>query len=502
MPKIAADPLDAQNGTRVPDNRKALPATPGLLAPGSALERSRLLSGDQVLLGDFPGRVRVPRVTGGEKSSRIDGKKVPPKPPRRLDMEDIPRRFSETQRQALTRLRTIIGTRLSDHPLLKRVWEQARANVLKRYRLTKSNCVKLYDSVRTSFWQRVRKDPAASRLLNEVGFELKGNAATAPKLAGVAEDVPVGEITVSLDHINEKARFDNWKKALDPENLRLEFSRPNTARENLQRRHPETRPEEPSGQPVARRAARRASPVANRPPKTTAGKAPKAHAAVAAHVKRSAAAASTRTSSSVMPSSTELGRAGPSSGSPSAPIGAVPTPIPSLAKSEAAPATTPPELAAVKPVTPPLSGSSTEPSSVPPQDPQPKPTSEGGEPHEPIAAKAPELPASEPVRTEGPVPVKPAGAGSGVLGRLGRIAGKLIPALQVYLAYKDSKEGGEINVGKLIDNILGIVTGIQVIDIKILMPHSSDTVAETSPSRGEGKEQMAESERRPSAMLG
>ncbi len=40
----------------------------------------------------------------------------------------------------------------------------------------------------------------------------------------------------------EKAIGANWKKALDANNLRLEFGRPNTFRETIQSRHPELRP--------------------------------------------------------------------------------------------------------------------------------------------------------------------------------------------------------------------------------------------------------------------
>ena len=46
---------------------------------------------------------------------------------------------------------------------------------------------------------------------------------------------------ISLDHIVEKARGDNWKQALDAENLRFDFSMPNTYREIIQARHPELR---------------------------------------------------------------------------------------------------------------------------------------------------------------------------------------------------------------------------------------------------------------------
>jgi hypothetical protein len=41
--------------------------------------------------------------------------------------------------------------------------------------------------------------------------------------------------------VEEKAQGNNWQKALDANNLQMEFARPNTERENKQMRHPELR---------------------------------------------------------------------------------------------------------------------------------------------------------------------------------------------------------------------------------------------------------------------
>lgn len=53
--------------------------------------------------------------------------------------------------------------------------------------------------------------------------------------------VQVMRLPPGLDHILEKAIGDNWRRALDANNLRMEFSMPNTYREIIQARHPELR---------------------------------------------------------------------------------------------------------------------------------------------------------------------------------------------------------------------------------------------------------------------
>ncbi|HMV13480.1 MAG TPA: hypothetical protein PJ996_11050, partial [Nitrosomonas sp.] len=92
-----------------------------------------------------------------------------------------------------------------------------------------------------AFWRRVRNDPAAAKILSDAGFGLPGGATAAPVLAGVAPSIPVEDTRISLDHVAEKAQGANWKKALDADNLRMEFARPNTEREIKQMRFPELR---------------------------------------------------------------------------------------------------------------------------------------------------------------------------------------------------------------------------------------------------------------------
>lgn len=173
----------------------------------------------------------------GIKKPRIDDVAVPPRPPRRLDLEDIPRRAGEKMRDALKRVRQIIGRKLSDIPEIRAAWDRARAHILSKNTLTEDNYLELYNKTRDRFWKEVRSDPAAARHFVDAGFDLNGANTTAARLGGVDSAIPVNEITVSLDHIAEKAIGDNWKKAIDADNLEMTFSMPNTNREVIQKRH-------------------------------------------------------------------------------------------------------------------------------------------------------------------------------------------------------------------------------------------------------------------------
>jgi Domain of unknown function (DUF4157) len=83
------------------------------------------------------------------------------------------------------------------------------------------------------------------------GFEPPAPGGRAPTLRGVDPAIPREEGQISLDHIVEKAQGSNWQRALDADNLRMEFSRPNTEREVIQMRHPALRPAAPAPQTAA-----------------------------------------------------------------------------------------------------------------------------------------------------------------------------------------------------------------------------------------------------------
>jgi hypothetical protein len=177
-----------------------------------------------------------PDVTGGIRP-RIADRPVTTKRRPRLDLEDIPRRPGESARDALARVRQVIGRRISDTPLGP-AWETARAAVLKGRtvdQIGRAGVIKRYKQAQRTFWREVRKDPDARAFLEDAGFEF--GKAPAPVLKVTRTDLPVEEVRVSLDHALEKAVGVNWRKALDADNLDLEFHNPNSFREALQVRH-------------------------------------------------------------------------------------------------------------------------------------------------------------------------------------------------------------------------------------------------------------------------
>jgi len=180
-----------------------------------------------------------PEITGGARP-RIGDHAVPTRARNRLDIQSIVRIGNETARDALARVRRVIGVPLDKIDSVGRCWNRARAQVLERYTLTSSNYADLYDRTRRIFWSNVRDDAEAAEHFRNAGFEWVGGEGTAPLLRTDAA-VSATEIRVSLDHIVEKAIGDNWTKALDADNLRMEFAMPNTYREIIQMRHPELR---------------------------------------------------------------------------------------------------------------------------------------------------------------------------------------------------------------------------------------------------------------------
>ncbi len=208
--------------------------------------------------GNLADKASVPRakrepLTGGLEVNRVDGRKLPLRPQPRLDIQDLPLRPGESPRQALARVRSIIGTRISDHPVLRQAWDQARTEALKNRRLAESDrpgtgtrAVRrgrfdLATETFSLFWRNVQRAPAASKIFTDAGFELPGRGRGAV-LIGVGPGIPIKERTVSLDRIQEQAQQGNGSPALDADNIRFEFHQPKYEREAIQQRHPELRP--------------------------------------------------------------------------------------------------------------------------------------------------------------------------------------------------------------------------------------------------------------------
>jgi hypothetical protein len=204
---------------------------------------------EQGLSGDAAETAEVPRVTGTEKSGyRIGDKRVPREPKARVDIAadpkgrdaSVPVQEGETPAEAVARVRQVIGVKISEIPVLEKLWNEARAQVEAKEPLTASNYEDLYNKTRDAFWTKVKADAAATAALQDAGIDF-ASTGKAPRLQGVDPKIKKSELIVSLDHIEEKAQGNNWTKALDAANLRFEFSLPNSMREIIQARHTELR---------------------------------------------------------------------------------------------------------------------------------------------------------------------------------------------------------------------------------------------------------------------
>jgi hypothetical protein len=207
--------------------------------------------------------------TSKVKGGQIEGHTVPTKVKSRLDVDalpgggdsPIPLKQGETGRsagrQAVTRIRTLIGHTIAEIPELAKLWEQARTSTLGGKELTKENYREMYRRARQNLWKLVGgKGPdaeAAREVLRAAGFGIEHGGRNAPTLEGADSSLRAAESRLSLDHKDEKAIGDNWKKALDAENIQLEFEMANKERENYQQRHPELRPA--ASQPTPQRAS-------------------------------------------------------------------------------------------------------------------------------------------------------------------------------------------------------------------------------------------------------
>ncbi|WP_297324639.1 DUF4157 domain-containing protein [Nitrosomonas sp.] len=181
----------------------------------------------------------------GIKKPTMAGKSVPTRQIRRLDIDDLFLRPGETQRQALDRVNSVIGHKISDTPL-RDAWEAARTKVLDGRdinTITREEMIGkggFYDKVRDAFWDEVQANDSAKHYLNNGGFDFTGGRA--PLYQTSATNIGDQELRISLDHVDEKAIGENWRKAINADNLRMEFQNPNSFRESIQKKFPELRP--------------------------------------------------------------------------------------------------------------------------------------------------------------------------------------------------------------------------------------------------------------------
>jgi hypothetical protein len=191
------------------------------------------------------------KVTGGAKSGyKVEDVRIPKRQRRQIDVADI---MTEAElkelgkggyKNALDRMNNVMGKKISDIPELKKHWDTARTEVLKGKDPTdypRETVIGMYKEAQRKFWEKVRQDPGAVEFLKQHGFELEGERGAAMAVLGPQGQMPTerGNITnqerrISLDHIEEKAQGENWRKALDADNLELMFQNANSWKEIVQ----------------------------------------------------------------------------------------------------------------------------------------------------------------------------------------------------------------------------------------------------------------------------
>ncbi len=188
------------------------------------------------------------KVSGGKKPN-IDGVKVPKRQRRLIDVLDL-MNVDELAalgkggfKKAMERINNVMGKKISDIDILKGHWEAVKKDLMggkTAEQLGRDKMIELYASARGKFWDRVRKDPAAVDFLKKYGFGFENDGAPMAILGPKGKETTnVGNLTdqerrISLDHIVEKAQGDNWKKALDADNLEFMFQNANSWKEIVQ----------------------------------------------------------------------------------------------------------------------------------------------------------------------------------------------------------------------------------------------------------------------------
>jgi hypothetical protein len=112
----------------------------------------------------------------------------------------------------------IVGHKLSEFSELQRIWEGARPW---KPPLTVDNYADQFKSTLRSFELRVRFSLPATTRFGNAGFDLPLAAKNwAPLLAGDSQE----KTYLVLVHVAYPASGDNWRYALNADNLRFEFN--------------------------------------------------------------------------------------------------------------------------------------------------------------------------------------------------------------------------------------------------------------------------------------
>lgn len=125
---------------------------------------------------------------------------------------------TQNMRASWPKLYDVVGHKLSEFPELQKAWGAASAGSARRLRA--DNYADLFQQAQHLFFglQLWLSAPAMNRFTH-AGFEVLFDFTTPPLLAGDSEK----KTYLVLEHVVDPAIGDNWRYALNADNLRLEF---------------------------------------------------------------------------------------------------------------------------------------------------------------------------------------------------------------------------------------------------------------------------------------
>jgi hypothetical protein len=161
------------------------------------------------------------------------------------------------------RMKRVIGKKIADIPELVACWEPHAGTVRRKPPQTavehvdalwdskgrrrpvdsvgKQGMLDAYEAARGYFWDEVRKHPAAKQFLEDgnIGGGLESGDTGAAfvrtkKRSAKRPKLSEKQSRLSLDHNRRKASPGNWRHALDPKELTIEFDNPNSLKESIQ----------------------------------------------------------------------------------------------------------------------------------------------------------------------------------------------------------------------------------------------------------------------------
>jgi hypothetical protein len=138
--------------------------------------------------------------------------------------EAVPDITKDIPLELLRRTQNVLGKSIAEAPQEVRAAWQAAADAVIRDRgpLTASNYATHYAEAQRRFWNNVRRDDSAVKWFNDNGFDFTRTQTGAPAVSiAYSGGRARKELAIELDHMLPKATGENWRRALDADNLQF-----------------------------------------------------------------------------------------------------------------------------------------------------------------------------------------------------------------------------------------------------------------------------------------